>query len=115
MASSAWSIVEPSSGTLTVGVLFDLRFARGARHDAIYAVAVIWLLGLQNEAELFEHDARKESPDGMLLPASHLHDGGDRRTLRPAQQFENFGLFGFRTRLWLNGLPAAGGFLCGGP
>jgi hypothetical protein len=46
-----------------VGVVFDLRFARGARHDAIDAVTVIWLLGLQNEAELFEHDAREEPPD----------------------------------------------------
>jgi hypothetical protein len=108
MASSAWSTAAPSSSI--TGVLFDLRFAQRALHDSIDAVAVIWLLGLQNEAEFFKHDAREEPADGMLLPAGDLHDGGDRRTLGSAQQFENLGLFGFRTRLGLNGLPATGGF-----
>jgi hypothetical protein len=89
MASSAWSTAAPSSGI--TGVVFDLRFARGARHDTIDAVTVIWPLGLQNEAELFEH------------------------ALGSAQQFENFGLFRFRTRFGLSRLPATGGFLCSGP
>src|SRR5260221_2761856 len=98
-----------------VGVLLGLRFARRARDDAIDAVAVIWLLGLQREAELFAHDPCEEPADRMLLPAGGLHDDRNRRSLGPAQQVENFGLFGIRTRLGLNGLPAIGGLICGGP
>jgi hypothetical protein len=114
-ASSAGRSPNHSSGTSLVRVVFDLGFARRARHDAIDAVAVIRLLGLQNEAELFEHDAREEPPHGMLLPAGGLHDGGNRCTLGPAQQFEDGGLFGFRTRLGLSRLAANGGFLRGCP
>ena len=53
-----------------VGVIIGLRFARHARDDAIDPVAVIRLLGLQGEAELFAHDPcpyRKPYPRGERL------------------------------------------------
>jgi hypothetical protein len=61
---------------LTVVVVFQLRFARRACHNAIDAVAIIRLLGFQNEAELFEHDAGEELPDGMCCqPVSFIMTG----------------------------------------
>ena len=50
------------------------------------------------------HDPCEESTDRMLLPAGGFHDGGNCRTLRPAQQADDFGLLGIRPRLGLGGI-----------
>jgi hypothetical protein len=52
------------------------------------------LLRQQRQPQLLSGDAREEAAHGVLLPSRRLHDRGDGRPLRPAQQRDDLGLFG---------------------
>src|SRR5262245_39892110 len=60
--------------------------------DAIDPVTVD-LLRAQIKAELLTRHASEEAANRMLLPLGRAHNGGNRRSLRPAQHGEHASLF----------------------
>src|SRR5262249_58425425 len=60
--------------------------------DAIDPLTVD-LLRAQFKAELLAHHASEEAAHRVLLPMGRAHNGGNRRSLRPAQHGEHASLF----------------------
>src|SRR5262245_13933290 len=69
-----------------------LRTGSAAGGDAIDPMTVD-LFGLKIEAELLAHYASEEAADRVLLPIGRADDGGNRRSLRPAQHRQHASLF----------------------
>ena len=71
--------------------LLDFDDFRG--HDPVNAFAVS-LFAIERQAKLLTDHPGKEAAHGVLLPAGRLHDGGDGRAVRPAQQGKDLFLLG---------------------